>query len=282
MWRDCKAWFRSHPTGGCPYCGRNIKHDMARHVSSFHLDFGQLWRCPVSWCTQWKGTPQDCIDHVHQKHNVGDSVKTAILGKWLPPWTATRAVWHTALKPKVSGVSTDAALFSEQGAELVHHYRVFGDCAAHASLRGSFMVDLLYFTTRACVDAHWAAKHSRSSGPGPACRQINQFCCLRMSSNIHRTTVRKAPQDESPVVADESSPTDISAVISAGELEYGTPQVPLMHSALFGWQQPILQYRYTYHSPRSLSLRISGIHLRSRLRNIRHGPGPGRRPLVWI
>ena len=92
MRHDCKARFWSHPTGCCPYSGRNIKHDMASHVPSFHLDLGQLWRCPVSWCTQWKGTPQDCVDHVRQKHNVGDSVKTASLGKWFPMWTITRAV----------------------------------------------------------------------------------------------------------------------------------------------------------------------------------------------
>ena len=49
-----------------------------------------------------------------------------------------------ALKSKVSGISTDTALFSKHGAQLVHHYRVFG--VAHASLRGLFMIDLLYFT----------------------------------------------------------------------------------------------------------------------------------------
>ena len=43
---------------------------------------------------------------------------------------------------------------------------VFGDCAAHASLRGSFMIDLLYFTNRACADAIWVAKPSRNSGTG--------------------------------------------------------------------------------------------------------------------
>ena len=83
-----------------------------------------------------EGTPQDYIDYVRQKHNVGDSVRTASLGKWCPPWTVTRAAWHTALKPKVCGVSTNAALFSEHGAQLVHNYRVLGDCASHASLRG--------------------------------------------------------------------------------------------------------------------------------------------------
>ena len=154
---DCKDRFRTHPTGACTYCGRNIVHDMVRHVSSFHLDLGQLWRCPVSWCTQWKGTPPDCIDHIHKKHNVGDSVKTASLREWFPPWTVTRAAWHTALKPTVSGISTNVALFSEHGAPLVHHYQVFGDCAAHAS----FMIDLLYFTSQACAVVHWVGKCSR-------------------------------------------------------------------------------------------------------------------------
>ena len=67
------------------------------------------------------------------------------------------------VKAKVSGISTDAALFSEHGVQLVHHYRVFGDCVAHASLRGSFVIDLLYFTNLACAD--WAAKRSQNSGP---------------------------------------------------------------------------------------------------------------------
>ena len=40
---------------------------------TFYLDLGQLWRCPVSWCTQWKVTPQDCNYHICAKHHVGDS-----------------------------------------------------------------------------------------------------------------------------------------------------------------------------------------------------------------
>ena len=96
------------------------------------------------------------------KHHMGDSVKTASLGKWFPPWTVARAAWHMALKPKVSGISTDATLFSDHEAQLVHHYQVFGDCVAHASLCGLFMIDLLYFTNRACADAHRAAKRGRN------------------------------------------------------------------------------------------------------------------------
>ena len=70
------------------------------------------------------------------------------------------------VKSKVSGISTDVVLFSEYGTQLVHHYWVFGDCVTHASLRGSFMIDLLYFTTRACAEARWVAKRSCDSSAG--------------------------------------------------------------------------------------------------------------------
>ena len=79
-------------------------------------------------------TPQDCIVHIRARHHVDDSVKTASLGKWFPPWTVARAAWHAALKPKVSGISTDGVLFSKHGAQLVYHYRVFGDCVVHVYL----------------------------------------------------------------------------------------------------------------------------------------------------
>ena len=105
-------------------------------------------------------TPQVfCVDQIRKKHHVGDLVQTASLGKWFPPWTVTRATCNAVLMPKVSGISTDAALFSEHGAQLVHHVSVI---VLHASLRGSSMLDLLYFTNRACADAHWAAKRSQT------------------------------------------------------------------------------------------------------------------------
>ena len=65
--RECKTRFRNSQTGSCTYCGRNIVHDMARHVSNYHLDLAQLWQCPMLWCTQWKGTSQDCIDQIHRE-----------------------------------------------------------------------------------------------------------------------------------------------------------------------------------------------------------------------
>ena len=72
---------------GCSLCGKKIKLDMGRHVANYHPELAQLWRCPVSWCTLWKCTPQDCMDHLRLAHAVPASVRTANLGKWLPSWT---------------------------------------------------------------------------------------------------------------------------------------------------------------------------------------------------
>ena len=57
MRAEAKKQFRNTRPGDCSYYGKWIKCD--RHVAS-----SQLRRCPVSWCTVWKGTPQDCMDHV--------------------------------------------------------------------------------------------------------------------------------------------------------------------------------------------------------------------------
>ena len=64
MRAEAKKRFRQTRPSSCVYYGTWIKCDMYRHVAKFHLDLAQLWRCPVSWCTVWKGTPQECMDHV--------------------------------------------------------------------------------------------------------------------------------------------------------------------------------------------------------------------------
>ena len=104
--------FRKTKPSPCVYCGRVIKCDMYRHVAKFHLDMFQLWRCPVSWCTVWKGNPQDCIDHVRAAHDVPWIVKTANMEQFVPPWTVHRQVWSESLKVAHSGISTDILLFS--------------------------------------------------------------------------------------------------------------------------------------------------------------------------
>ena len=56
-----------------------IHGDLGRHVASFHLDSAQCWRCPVAWCTVWRGTPQDCIYHMCRAHTIPASIKVANL-----------------------------------------------------------------------------------------------------------------------------------------------------------------------------------------------------------
>ena len=74
---DAKKRFRQTKPTPCVYCGRVIKCDIKRHVAKFHLDLAQLWQCPVSWCTVWKGNPQDCMDYVRGAHDVLWIMKTA-------------------------------------------------------------------------------------------------------------------------------------------------------------------------------------------------------------
>ena len=125
MHAAAKKRFRYFRPGDCSYCGKWIKCDMYRHVATYHLDLGQLWRCPVSWCTVWKGSPQDCMHHVRGAHDVPSDIKSASLEKFSPPWTVRRQIWVDALKPCHLVVSTDVLLFSDINLSLVHHYRVF-------------------------------------------------------------------------------------------------------------------------------------------------------------
>ena len=129
---------------------------MYRHVSTFHLDLGQLWRCPVSWCTVWKGTPQDCMDHVPGAHDVPSDVKSASLDRFFPPWTVPRQIWADALKPYHSGVSTDVLLFSEINISLVHHYRVFRRGLPHYAFRKDYLTRLRMFVSQASAMAQCA------------------------------------------------------------------------------------------------------------------------------
>ena len=78
---ESKKYYRNIRAAGCSFCGKWIKIDMNLHVATYHLELAQLWRCPVSWCTRWKGTPQDCMDHLRLAHAVPPEVKTTNLGR---------------------------------------------------------------------------------------------------------------------------------------------------------------------------------------------------------
>ena len=112
----------------------------------------------------------------------------------------TRIAWSAALKPNV-------VLFSEYGAQLVHHYRVYGDCVSHGSLRGTFMAKLSDFTNRACAEARSVAKLGRDwsteSGLSPS-----RLAPSPLGPNHH------TPDDDPPArkaaraVASATSPDD--------------------------------------------------------------------------
>ena len=113
----------------CRFCGKVICVDMYRHVARLHLDLVQLWRCPIAWCTRWKGSPQDCLEHVRSGHDALWVSKTASIEKYAPPWTVCRQLWTDSLRIEHSGISTDMLLFSEVGMPLTQHYRVYkGGC----------------------------------------------------------------------------------------------------------------------------------------------------------
>ena len=123
----------------CEFCGTLIRCDMYRHVARCHLDLAQLWRCPVSWCTVWKGAPQDLMDHVRGAHKVPEEVQYIRLETLFPPWTVTHQVYTDSLTPRHSGISNDVLLFSDIGLSLVHHYRVHKRGLPHVAFHRNYM-----------------------------------------------------------------------------------------------------------------------------------------------
>ena len=119
--------------------------DLGKHIAFYHLELAQLWRCPVMWCTVWKGTAQDCLDHMRRTHKVPLSVKVANLAKYLPAWTVTRDQWADMLMPSISGVAIDALLFSRIGSPLCHRYHLISRTGSHAAFRGTYLRRLRVF-----------------------------------------------------------------------------------------------------------------------------------------
>ena len=126
-------------SGPCPTCDKYIKVNLGKHVALYHLDLVQLWRCPVPWCTVWKGTSQDCVDHMRKAHNTPVVVKAGNLARWFPPWTVTREQWHSMSRPSVSGIAIDTFLFNRIGMPLFHRYRVFDRQGGHPAFRAPYM-----------------------------------------------------------------------------------------------------------------------------------------------
>ena len=94
------------------------------------------------WCTVWKATAQDCIDHMRRTHKVPLSVKAANLAKYFPAWTVTRDQWSKMLMSCISGVAIDTALFSRVGSPLCHRYWLISCTGSHAAFRGTYLKHL--------------------------------------------------------------------------------------------------------------------------------------------
>ena len=151
MWRQreleempkaAKVKYRQKHPSPCTFCGTLIRCDMHRHVARCHLELAQLWRCPVSWCTVWKGTPQDLMDHIRGAHNVPGEIRKVSLETLFPPWTVTRQVYTDSLTSRHSGISNDVLLFSDIGLSLVHHYRVHKRGLPHVAFCRNYMSQL--------------------------------------------------------------------------------------------------------------------------------------------
>ena len=160
-----KHRYRKSKAADCAYCGKWIQCDMYRHMSRYHLDLGQLWCCPIFCCTVWKGTPQDCNDHIRGAHDVPLWFKTASLAKYFPPWTVRRQIWADALLHRHSGTSTDVLLFSELQTALGHHYRVCRKGLPHYTFRKDYLDRLRVFVSPTSTLTQGLLPSPAPSGP---------------------------------------------------------------------------------------------------------------------
>ena len=142
MQQTAKLQYRKKQPAQCDFCSRTIRCDMYRHVARCHLDLAQLWRCPVAWCTVWKGALQDLTDHVWYAHRVPEEVQNVRLEKLIPPWTVTRKVYTESLTSRHSGISNDILLFGDIGMTLSHHYRVHKKGVPHVAFCKTYLSQL--------------------------------------------------------------------------------------------------------------------------------------------
>ena len=66
--------FRYGGPGFCGVCNIRIYSALDAHMIASHLELGQLWRCPVTWCAVWKGSGRACLEHLEEKHG-GSALK---------------------------------------------------------------------------------------------------------------------------------------------------------------------------------------------------------------
>ena len=132
----------------------------------------------MTWCTVWRGTPHDCIDHMRKAHDIPATVKAANLAHW----TVSREQWTIIMWSSVSGVAVDTLLFSRIGVPLFHRYRVFSWPGTHVAFRGTCMTRIQTFLVES-VAASLRARHRRHT--------------RAIASRMSQTTPREAPGSSS-------------------------------------------------------------------------------------
>ena len=82
--RTDKAFRYSGP-GYCGVCDIRVHSALDAHMVACHLELGQLWRCPVTWCAVWKGSGHACLEHLVEKHGGSTlEIKTNV-AQFFPP-----------------------------------------------------------------------------------------------------------------------------------------------------------------------------------------------------
>ena len=113
----------------------------------------------------WKGTPQDCMDHVWGAHDVPWDVKSASSEQFVPPWTVQHQVWSDSLKASHSGISTDVLLFSDINLSLIHHYQIHKRGHPHIAFRKDYLARLRALLSPAVARSRGEMLSPVSSGP---------------------------------------------------------------------------------------------------------------------
>ena len=220
---------------------------MYRHVARYDLDLCQLWRCPVSWCTVWKGTPQDCMDHVRGAHDVPWDIKSANLEKFFPPWTVQRQTRMDSLKPCHSWVSTDVLLFSDINLSLAHHYRVYKRGLPHLAFRKDYLTCLRVFVSQATA----LAQCDMASPVPPGSVSVRHTCSSEQESESPRKTRRARRRMRPTHIRDEPVGVESPTVTVQDSLD-------LTGAIIYDGRPPLLQ----------VSLRLKDIGLLPRTRPV--------------
>ena len=139
----------------------------------------------MSWCTVWKGTHQDLMDHIRGAHNVPGEIKKVSLETLFLPWTITRQVYTESLTSRHSGISNDVLLFSDIGLSLVHHYRVHRRGLPHVTFRRNYLKQL-----RALLPQPTVLPLAEGSLPARLChlrRNLLTWCVFRLDHPVARS-----------------------------------------------------------------------------------------------